>query len=627
MDATLQIKRNGGSPQTGGVRGASGDSVQLTAADKTAWPTATHARWNIFCYTAGVTCPAGWSTDTDDALAPTFFFVGNGDPPPFTAAPGTYDLQLLVTGLPVDERTSLKVASARGTYRIGRREGAQFGGAKRRWIADINASLDAIEARGPLPPVDCWLDAQNSTGQASDANPGTEAKPWLTLDRARDGFFELMKNVSVVGAQTEYTLHLLSDVNGDIRLGVNWGAAGPMIPAVDGQPGRVAGQHVVVSAAQAANPSPTASTTIASGSNGLSLPQATINVADASLFTSGSPIGTIEVLTSNGVQTVTCTGKTATSITGCLGGTGTMSTGAAVKQAPTEWRVYLTDATSGLPVSPIPAGTYVEVTSGPRASNGFVVLHDWGGGNASVVEPNIALQYGFTGVGSVQATDPAQVFMPTKFGDSLYVTGLGGISFQMIRVPGRSTQHDVRFIGCTVFLDTCLFSTGWDVGGAGGGEAGGGEAQAAGCWSGLNAHSYGGALIFTGCGSNGGVVTHFGGTAYFSDFTMFGGVPVSVDDVSTAFVGGWLAHVNQAQAVSIDNGSTFKVYAGGKHFGTGISGTKIAIAAGGSYYTDGANLPNITGFGGTDSTIGGTSKAFAAWPYVELTNLAKAVAA
>lgn len=66
------------------------------------------------------------------------------------------------------------------------------------------------------------------------------------------------------------------------------------------------------------------STTIAAGSNGASLPQATINV----VTTAAAPnSGTIFVHTSTGAHAVTYTGKTATSFTGCSGGTGTMSTG------------------------------------------------------------------------------------------------------------------------------------------------------------------------------------------------------------------------------------------------------------------------------------------------------------
>lgn len=79
------------------------------------------------------------------------------------------------------------------------------------------------------------------------------------------------------------------------------------------------------------------STTIAAGSNGASLPQGTINVASTAALGAAVSIGNgnfqILVTTSNGVQTVTCTGLTSTSFLGCSGGTGTMSTGGAVTRA------------------------------------------------------------------------------------------------------------------------------------------------------------------------------------------------------------------------------------------------------------------------------------------------------
>jgi len=65
---------------------------------------------------------------------------------------------------------------------------------------------------------------------------------------------------------------------------------------------------------------PTA-TTIASGSSGVSLPTSTINVASTTGFTTS---GTILVVTTAGTQVVTYTGITGNSFTGCSGGTGTM---------------------------------------------------------------------------------------------------------------------------------------------------------------------------------------------------------------------------------------------------------------------------------------------------------------
>ncbi len=68
-------------------------------------------------------------------------------------------------------------------------------------------------------------------------------------------------------------------------------------------------------------------TTIATGSNGLSLPQSTIYVASVTGFSSP---GTLNVVTTAGIQTVTYTGTTTSpspAFTGCSGGTGLMTTG------------------------------------------------------------------------------------------------------------------------------------------------------------------------------------------------------------------------------------------------------------------------------------------------------------
>lgn len=75
-----------------------------------------------------------------------------------------------------------------------------------------------------------------------------------------------------------------------------------------------------------------ASTTLAASMDTLTLPQATIEVATITGFSSQ---GKIRVTTSAGVQTVTYTGRSPgpPRFTGCSGGTGTMSTGGAVNSA------------------------------------------------------------------------------------------------------------------------------------------------------------------------------------------------------------------------------------------------------------------------------------------------------
>ncbi len=71
-------------------------------------------------------------------------------------------------------------------------------------------------------------------------------------------------------------------------------------------------------------------TTIAAGSNGVALPTSTINVVSTTGFPTA---GTIYVITSTGVQTVTYATTNATQFLGCTGGNGTMSTGNSVSSA------------------------------------------------------------------------------------------------------------------------------------------------------------------------------------------------------------------------------------------------------------------------------------------------------
>jgi hypothetical protein len=82
-------------------------------------------------------------------------------------------------------------------------------------------------------------------------------------------------------------------------------------------------------------------TTITAGSNGLSLPQSTINVVSTTGFPSS---GTVAVVTSAGLQTVSYVGTTPTSLTNCTGGVGVMSTGGQVgKIGEAQWsRIILT---------------------------------------------------------------------------------------------------------------------------------------------------------------------------------------------------------------------------------------------------------------------------------------------
>lgn len=128
-------------------------------------------------------------------------------------------------------------------------------------------------------------------------------------------------------------------------------------------------------------------TTIAAGSNGVSLPTATINVSSTNAGAASDAFpasGTVMVVTSAGTQTVTYTGVTATSFTGCSGGTGTMSTGGAVwgPQSPikvfTSTHGYSTGqkvTISGVIGNTAANGTYIITVANTPSVNGCFSLN------------------------------------------------------------------------------------------------------------------------------------------------------------------------------------------------------------------------------------------------------------
>ena len=68
-------------------------------------------------------------------------------------------------------------------------------------------------------------------------------------------------------------------------------------------------------------------TTIASGSDGNTLPQSTIHVVNAAALNLPAGGGQVTIVDSNGPELITCTGISGDELTGCSGGTGTLSTG------------------------------------------------------------------------------------------------------------------------------------------------------------------------------------------------------------------------------------------------------------------------------------------------------------
>jgi hypothetical protein len=113
-------------------------------------------------------------------------------------------------------------------------------------------------------------------------------------------------------------------------------------------------------------------TTITAGSNGVTLPTATINCVSTTGFPAA---GSLLVATNIGTRRVTYTGTTATTFTGCVGGTGTMSTGGRISDVTATATDLLSNVmtTSGGPL--IIIATVTASTTGSQSAF-FQVLFD-----------------------------------------------------------------------------------------------------------------------------------------------------------------------------------------------------------------------------------------------------------
>jgi hypothetical protein len=138
-------------------------------------------------------------------------------------------------------------------------------------------------------------------------------------------------------------------------------------------------------------------TTIAAGSNGAALPQATINVAAASTFPTS---GTIQITLASGATTlVSYTGTGATTFTGCTGGSGTLATGNAVIQAlPT---ATLNVAATASTTAVFPSAGNVQIT----LSSGATTIVNYTGVTATTLT-------GCTGGSGTLATGNAVALLP-----------------------------------------------------------------------------------------------------------------------------------------------------------------------------------------------------------------------
>jgi hypothetical protein len=145
MSVVLQVRVNGGAPSSGDVTAVAGDVIQMTAASKSGWRSAT---WRIYDFPPELTVPSGWTTDADGS----FYKLGAADPDTFTipATPswGPYALKLTVdegAGEVTDPSTIVTVVSPTlGLKGVARGEGATRGGTRKRWVGSLMTDLRAL---------------------------------------------------------------------------------------------------------------------------------------------------------------------------------------------------------------------------------------------------------------------------------------------------------------------------------------------------------------------------------------------------------------------------------------------------------------------------------------------------
>ncbi len=148
-NATLQVRLDGGAPQTGGVIANLLQAVQMTALDKAGWGIPA-TKWIIASFPPSFVLPAGWAEDADGR----YYFQGSADPPPFSLQHwGDYFLVLEVLGRIVDKRTAIRVVSPSGFVDHARGEDTQFGGSRDGNTAGMKANLRKLDNGLPMVAV------------------------------------------------------------------------------------------------------------------------------------------------------------------------------------------------------------------------------------------------------------------------------------------------------------------------------------------------------------------------------------------------------------------------------------------------------------------------------------------
>jgi hypothetical protein len=163
--ARIDVRRNGGPVEQGGVVAAAGDVVRLAGENTTGWGP---RRWEIYGAPPGWVAPAGWTFDAagDTTTRPATFYSTAIAPPAFTLSDwGTWTLELFIGAATTrggyqpngSDRAFLRVPSARGVTVPGldefleydRRDGWNAG--LRDAIRTLDTLIAAVTGGGGLP--------------------------------------------------------------------------------------------------------------------------------------------------------------------------------------------------------------------------------------------------------------------------------------------------------------------------------------------------------------------------------------------------------------------------------------------------------------------------------------------
>ena len=268
-----------------------------------------------------------------------------------------------------------------------------------------------------------------------------------------------------------------------------WGPIGTLI-ALPGQSNRLlrltgvgtTGPHVPFAGGHAYcsfNGTNTA-TTIAAGSNLATLPQGTIYVASTvNMLASGTAL----VTTDAGVQSVAYTGITATTLTGCTGGTGLMHTGGLV-ECPTPYPIFSGQTTADITqvvcevgdagiVSGVagtmdfrtsydggatyPTGYQFAVTGGNAIAHGLTVTFPAGNYGAPSFYASPPMGAGFSNIIGDVITDNTAQWTVTDGTDGILLLGQGNVHIDRVSVQGFTNA---------IILDNCInvWMSGLDLG-------------------------------------------------------------------------------------------------------------------------------------------------------------------